>query len=111
MGGAAASDTPIADSLASRTSPGTTPEDADGGAGAARMLDGDEIDQLASDTPISGDDIPGTSSTGTSGFGTDFGDVDSTHDTDSDTDTDTEVEGKDYLDGTTDSADRKTDLP
>src|SRR5690606_15593453 len=110
-GGAAgdASDTPIADSLSSRSSSTGTTSETDGGAGAARMLAGDEIDQLGSDTPVVDDDIPGSSSTSTSGFGTDFGD-DSGTSTGKHAATDSEVEGSRPAHAE-DSSDRETDLP
>lgn len=93
-----ASDTPIADSLSSKASSASdrASTDLDGGAASTRMLSGDEIDQLATDVPD--DEIPGTSGSATSGFGTDFGDVDRA--------------AKDNVrDAAKDATHRETDLP
>lgn len=94
VGTAGASDTPLGDRLAAKSG-----DDLDGGAGSTKMLAGDEIDQLAAGSPVTGDEeIPGTSGSGTSGFGTDFG-ADSTKD------------ATHAAEDVKDSTDRKTDLP
>lgn len=68
---------PVADAPVAPDAAGA--ETSGAGSGSVHMLDGDEIDQYASDTPSDTDeaDVPGTNTDATTGLGTDFGGDDS----------------------------------
>lgn len=92
------SSTPIADSLTREAADRAAATDA--GADSTRLLSGEEIDNLAKETPDVEGDIPGSSGQVTSGFGTDFGADDTAKDN-----------AEDAADSIEDATDRKTDLP
>lgn len=101
----ATSDTPIADSLTREAadraaSAESTDTPTHAGAEASKMLSSEEIDDLAKETPDVEGDIHGGSGHATSGFGTDFGEMDTATDN-----------AEDAAESVDDATDRKTDLP
>ena len=74
-----ADDTPIRSAPVADGPAASGAETSDAGSGSVHMLDGEEIDQYASDTPSDTDeaDVPGTNTDATTGLGTDFGGDDS----------------------------------